>query len=131
MATQIGVLDQGRLVQFGTPRDLYENPVSIYAASRLGSSRGINILPRISSPGRLPGPLSIGLRPEHIAQGEGEESFVTGWSTWATRPDCTLVFKNHDLITVTDAHTTLTHGDMVKIQPRNPLYFDASGARLA
>ena len=28
MATHVGVLDQGRLVQFGTPREIYENPVS-------------------------------------------------------------------------------------------------------
>ena len=26
MASQIGVLDEGRLVQFGTPRDIYQNP---------------------------------------------------------------------------------------------------------
>ena len=44
MATHIGVLDQGKLVQFGAPRDIYENPVSVYAASRLGQPR-INVLP--------------------------------------------------------------------------------------
>ena len=44
MATHVGVLDHGRLVQFGTPREIYENPVSIYAASRLGQPR-INLLP--------------------------------------------------------------------------------------
>ncbi|PWK53170.1 carbohydrate ABC transporter ATP-binding protein (CUT1 family) [Silicimonas algicola] len=44
MATHVGVLDRGRLVQFGTPREIYEDPVSIYAASRLGSPR-INLLP--------------------------------------------------------------------------------------
>lgn len=44
MATHIGVLDNGKLVQFGSPREVYENPVSIYSASRLGQPR-INILP--------------------------------------------------------------------------------------
>ena len=39
MADHVGVLDQGRLVQFGTPRQIYENPVGIYAASRLGQPR--------------------------------------------------------------------------------------------
>ena len=46
MATHVGVLDHGRLVQFGTPREVYQNPVSIYAASRLGQPR-INILPQM------------------------------------------------------------------------------------
>jgi multiple sugar transport system ATP-binding protein len=35
MATRIGVLDQGGLVQIGTPRDVYENPVSLYVAARV------------------------------------------------------------------------------------------------
>lgn len=130
MATQIGVLDQGRLVQFGTPREIYENPVSVYAASRLGQPR-INILPADLFAGAPAGAASIGLRPEHVVQGEGEESFVNRVEHLGDQTRLHLVFKNHDLVTVTDAHTTLTHGDMVKIQPRNPLYFDASGARLA
>ena len=29
MATHVGVLNEGRLVQFGTPRDIYENPNSM------------------------------------------------------------------------------------------------------
>ncbi len=130
MATQIGVLDQGRLVQFGTPREVYENPVSVYAASRLGQPR-INILPADLFAGAPAGAASIGLRPEHVVQGEGEESFVNRVEHLGDQTRLHLVYKNHDLVTVTDAHTTLTHGDMVKIQPRNPLYFDASGARLA
>jgi len=44
MATHVGVLDHGRLVQFGTPREIYENPNSLYVASRLGQPR-INMLP--------------------------------------------------------------------------------------
>ena len=44
MATHVGVLNEGRLVQFGTPREIYENPNSLYVASRLGLPR-INVLP--------------------------------------------------------------------------------------
>jgi multiple sugar transport system ATP-binding protein len=43
MATHVGVLDEGRLVQFGSPREIYENPVSSYVAARLGLPR-INLL---------------------------------------------------------------------------------------
>ena len=50
MATHVGVLDHGRLVQFGTPREIYENPVSLYVASRLGLPR-INALPADVFPG--------------------------------------------------------------------------------
>src|SRR4030088_1081892 len=37
MATHIGVLDQGRLVQIGSPRAIYADPVNAYVATRLGS----------------------------------------------------------------------------------------------
>ena len=33
-------------------------------------------------------------------------------------------------VTLTDAHTPLTPGATLTIKPRNPLYFDASGARI-
>ena len=41
-----------------------------------------------------------------------------------------LKFKDHDIVTVTDAHTPLNTGDIVAIKPKNPFYFDASGARI-
>ena len=40
----------GRLVQVGTPRQIYEDPVDSYVATRLGSP-GINLLPIAMAPG--------------------------------------------------------------------------------
>src|SRR5213078_5056406 len=37
MATHIGVLDQGRLVQIGSPRAIYADPINSYVAMLLGS----------------------------------------------------------------------------------------------
>ncbi len=130
MATHVGVLDQGRLVQFGTPREIYEQPVSIYAASRLGQPR-INILPADLF-GNAPAKAThIGLRPEHIQQGEGEDSLVKRVEHLGDQTRLHLSFKNHDVITVTGAHTALLSGDIVKIKPDRPFYFDADGARIA
>ncbi len=130
MATHVGVLDNGKLVQFGTPREIYENPVSVYAASRLGQPR-INVVPADLFGGAPKGAATIGLRPEHIVQGEGEDSLVTRVEHLGDQTRLHLAFKNHDLITVTDAHTTLGEGDIVRIRPDNPYYFDAAGARVA
>lgn len=130
MATHVGVLDNGELVQFGSPREIYENPVSIYAASRLGQPR-INILPADLFEGTIPlGAHTIGLRPEQITQGSGEDSFVKRVEHLGDQTRLHLTFKNHDLITVTDAHTKLESGDIVKIQPNNPYFFNADGARI-
>lgn len=130
MATHVGVLDHGKLVQFGTPREIYEDPVSVYAASRLGQPR-INVLPSDIFGGAPANAVHIGLRPEQIQQGEGEDSLVERVEHLGDQTRLHLSFKEHDLITVTDAHTQLRSGDIVKIRPQNPFYFDASGARIA
>ncbi|MCZ4258606.1 ABC transporter ATP-binding protein [Sulfitobacter sp. G21635-S1] len=130
MATHVGVLDKGRLVQFGPPREIYEQPVSIYAASRLGQPR-INVLPAEVFGGAPEGAKTIGLRPEQIRQGDGEESRVERVERLGDQTRLHLRFKSHDIVTVTDAHTELKPGDRVKIRPEKPFYFDASGARLA
>jgi multiple sugar transport system ATP-binding protein len=129
MATHVGVLDHGRLVQFGSPREIYENPVSIYAASRLGQPR-INLLPASLFAGAPAGAETIGLRPEHIRQGEGEESHVVRVEHLGDQTRLHLTYREHDLITMTDAHTRLSPGDSVLIRPEKPFYFDAAGARL-
>ena len=36
MANRIGVISEGRLIQTGTPREIYEDPNSVYVAQRLG-----------------------------------------------------------------------------------------------
>ncbi len=129
MATHVGVLDQGKLVQFGAPREIYEDPVSIYAASRLGQPR-INILPADIFGHAPSGAKSIGLRPEQIGQGDGQDSLVTRVEHLGDQTRLHLSFKDHDLTTVTDAHTPLKSGDIVKIAPNNPFFFDASGVRI-
>ena len=129
MATHVGVLDEGKVVQFGPPREIYENPVSLYAASRLGQPR-INILPASLFAGSPPEAKSIGLRPEQIRQGEGEDSVVRRVEHLGDQTRLHLSFKGHDLVTVTEAHTRLASGDIIKICPQNPFYFDADGARL-
>lgn len=129
MATHVGVLDDGKLIQFGSPRDIYENPVSLYAASRLGLPR-INVLPADVFGNAPSGAHSVGLRPEHISQGDGQESMVTRVEHLGDQTRLHLKLRDHELITVTDAHTELKGGDIVKIQPQAPLFFDASGLRV-
>lgn len=129
MATHVGVLDQGKLVQFGSPREIYQDPVSIYAAGRLGSPK-VNILPADLFPNAPVGATSIGLRPEHIGIGEGVKSEVIRVEHLGDQTRLHLRTNEIDLITLTDAHTTLNKGDIIAISPRDPLYFDANGDRL-
>jgi len=129
MATSIGVLNEGRLVQFGPPREIYETPASLYVASRLGSPR-INALRADVFGGAPTGAKTIGLRPEHIQQGVGRDAAVARVEHLGDQTRLHLMLDGHPLITLADVHTALNPGDVVPIQPRNALYFDAAGDRL-
>ena len=130
MATHVGVLDQGQLVQFGTPREIYENPASLYVASRLGLPR-INALPAALFGGAPAGAKTIALRPEHVQQGQGKPAQVIRIEHLGDQTRLHLMLEGHAITTLTDPHSPLTSGDTVAIQPRDALYFDASGSRIA
>ncbi len=129
MATHVGVLDHGKLVQFGSPREIYEDPVSIYAASRLGSPK-INVLPADLFPGAPAGAASIGLRSEHIRLGEGHEAQAVRVEYLGDQTRLHLKIKDLNLITLIESHIHIQPGDRLKISPQSPLYFDASGERI-
>ena len=57
LRTRVGVMEHGRLVQIGSPRQVYEDPMNIYVATRLGSPT-INLLPRSLFP-ELPVPPTV------------------------------------------------------------------------
>jgi multiple sugar transport system ATP-binding protein len=139
MASRIGVMEAGRLVQIGTPREIYENPVSTYVATRLGQP-AINLLPRelLGEMPMPPGAATVGARTEHVrlakANGAARAS-VTGWIKWVEH----LGDQNHlhvtlgdaDIVTLADPDSGLDVGDRVSIELAKPLFFAADGTRIA
>jgi multiple sugar transport system ATP-binding protein len=89
MSDRVAMMDEGRIVQFGTPAELYERPADVKVASFIGSP-AINLLPaRVGEGGtvellgrklpldaRLPAgsAVAIGVRPELIAPASGGEA---------------------------------------------------------
>jgi multiple sugar transport system ATP-binding protein len=135
MATHIGVLELGRLVQVGTPREIYEKPVSIYVATRLGQPR-INVLPAALFGVAPRGAASIGLRPEHMVL-RGLEETETGAVASVVRQEhlgdqtrLHLDVAGHPLTTLVDPHSAFATGTRLRVVPSTPLYFSSSGQRL-
>jgi len=135
LATHIGVLNHGLLVQTGTPREIYERPADTYVSTRLGSP-GINLLPRAMFPD-APAPTgaeTIGARTEHLRIRKASNGAATGKVTWIER----LGDQNHlhvsvadrDLVTLTDPDVGVGVGDEVSIEFVRPLFFAADGRRL-
>jgi multiple sugar transport system ATP-binding protein len=138
LASRIGVLDQGNLVQLGTPSDVYENPVSIAVASRLGSTR-INLLPRSLLP-TLDVPQSvstIGIRAEEIDIIGGSEK--GDFSATVTRIErlsdqCLVHLRLNDSehqATVSVNAAQFEHvRERVAVRIKNCLWFDSHGQRV-
>ena len=129
MATHVGVLQDGHLVQFGTPREIYQNPSSLYVASRLGLPR-MNVLPSALFGGDHKGP-QMGLRPENIIEGGGVEAQVIRAEHLGDQTRLHLTLAGHAITTIAAEGRTYAQNSTIRIQPKDPLYFDAQGARIA
>ena len=130
MATHVGVLDEGCLVQFGTPREIYENPCSEYVAARLGQPR-INLLPADLLVEQPPAKaVTVGLRPENIRTGAGHTVTVVRTEHLGDQTRLHMTLAGHDIVTLTDPQTTLSAGDTIQIAARKPVFFDAQGSRI-
>jgi len=138
LATRIGVLDHGRLVQVGTPQQVYENPVSSTVAARLGSPR-INLLPRRALPGLAAPPRTetVGARAEqlrlHRAGGVHAAARVKRIERLSDQHlvHVSLDDVAQDLITVAPPGARYEAGDAVRVELLQPLWFDADGLRIA
>ena len=142
MANRIGVLDQGRLVQLGTPQQVYENPQSVSVASRLGSPR-INLLPRSALP-KLEVPsevATLGVRAENIrlyagaAPGGGSAHAEVKVKRVERLSDQFLMHLDlagteHDLIASAQPGQLFNQGEMLRLELVQSLWFDDAGQRV-
>lgn len=137
LATRVGVLEQGRLVQLGTPRQIYEEPVSSYVASRLGAPR-INLVPRAAF-GELPAPpeaVTAGIRAEHLQLADATQAGCAARVRRIERlSDQHLVHlaldgSDHELVSAAPAGTLVEPGTAVRLRLGRPLWFDAAGLRI-
>ena len=151
LATRIGVLERGRLVQVGTPQQIYEDPCSSHVASRLGAPR-INLLPRalLGDSTGAAGPAhatTVGVRAEHLRlhrSDAGANGGTTGTGGGHRRArvkrierlsDLHLVHvglddSEHELVTAAPAGVSFSPGEAVQVELLRALWFDADGQRV-
>jgi multiple sugar transport system ATP-binding protein len=135
MADRIGVMNDGVLIQLGTPREVYERPKSAYVASRLGTP-AINLIPAelVADAGLPPQTRTVGLRTEHIrifsADRPGPRARVHWIEHLGDQNHVHLRFDTHSLVTLADPAQELKAGDEVSLEFMEPLYFDQSGNRI-
>jgi spermidine/putrescine transport system ATP-binding protein len=94
MADQIAVMNYGRIEQLGTPTELYETPTTAFVAGFLGVSNlirgtvsgadrvslhhGPEVRVRPDALAGRTGEVAVGIRPEKIELGDGQENSLEG-----------------------------------------------------
>ena len=135
MASRIGVIKDGVLLQLGTPREIYEKPGDQYVASRLGTPQ-INFLPASLVPeAAMPaGTSTVGIRTEHLriaaVNGGGIVGRIHRIEHLGDQNHIHLEYRGQMLVTLADPHQPLQAGQDVELQLLQPLYFDAAGRRI-
>jgi multiple sugar transport system ATP-binding protein len=135
MADRIGVMNEGKLIQIGTPREIYERPNSAYVASRLGTPV-INLLPAelLGSDTVPPHARTVGLRTEHIRISSVDRTGPHAQVHWVEhlgdQNHVHLKLATHSLVTLADPAQPLKAGDEVSLEFAEPLYFDQAGNRV-
>ncbi len=135
MASRIGVIKDGVLLQLGTPREIYEKPGDQYVASRLGTPQ-INLLPASLVPeAAMPaGTSTVGIRTEHLriaaVNGGGIVGRIHRIEHLGDQNHIHLEYRGQMLVTLADPHQPLQAGQDVELQLLQPLYFDAAGRRI-
>ena len=134
MADRIGILKDGELVQLGTPREIYSNPVNLHVAARLGQPH-INLVPEGLVPGGQPprGTKTIGARTEHLEIGaaNGNANAQIDWiEHLGDQSHLHMRIGGHKLVTLANPYVPVSPGDKIMLTLKDPLYFGADGQRL-
>ena len=131
LADKIGVLKEGKIVQIGTPEEIYENPNSIYVSQRLGSPK-INVLP--GSLFNINDNIStFGIRPENILLGVGKYSGkIISIENLGSETVVALNFEGHEVLSSIQGAYESSINEKINfdINKNKVLKFDKEGNRI-
>jgi multiple sugar transport system ATP-binding protein len=134
MADRIAILESGRIQQVGTPEEIYQAPVTVQVAQRLGSPP-INVLPADWFFGHhTPAAASIGIRPEDVelaGEGEGFECTVVESSLLKHHVICEYGGVEVRARLMQDVAPQPLSRIRLRFPPERRLLFDQAGRRLA
>ena len=128
MADRIGVLEEGKLVQVGTPEEIYNDPISTYVAHRLGSPR-INIVNEdiLALEDKPSNTKKLGIRPENIKVNTGNyEGKIRTIESLGAETVISIDYKQIELLALFQGIFKGIKGENIKfdINTNNILYFN-------
>ena len=131
LADKIGVLKEGKIVQIGTPEEIYENPNSIYVSQRLGSPK-INVVPSsiFNISDNIP---TYAIRPENILLGNGNYSGkIISVENLGSETVIAINFKDYELLASVQGIYKSVVNETINFEINNDkvLKFDKEGNRV-
>ena len=132
VADRMAILENGRVVQIGTPTDLYDRPVTPYVGRLLGSP-AMNLVP----PGLIAGTpalgTQVGIRPEDLRITVGKGGTVTGVEPLGGYTVLTIAVGDQSLRAMLRGQPTFVPGEAVAISadPARVHVFGPGGERPA
>jgi multiple sugar transport system ATP-binding protein len=135
LGDRIAVLSEGRLVQVGAPRELYERPYDVYVARRLGSPPinllDLGLLPVVGPP---PAAATVGVRPEDVELNiaAGALGVVRSVEHLGREVLVVLDLAGHTVRAYRGRHGPLSPGDWSPLGVRRSAvhFFDHNGVRI-
>jgi multiple sugar transport system ATP-binding protein len=134
LADRIAILEEGRILQVGTPQEIYSAPGSLHVAQRLGSPQ-VNVLPAGWFKGQYPSAVTdVAIRPEDVELAPEGEAF-----------ECTVVesslLKHHVICEYAGVEVRARFNEdtapapqsriRLRFPPQHRLLFDNAGRRVA
>ncbi|MGB8818433.1 MAG: ABC transporter ATP-binding protein [Rhizobiaceae bacterium] len=134
MADRIGIMADGKLVQIGTPREIYTAPANVHVAARLGQP-AINLFPAGLLPSSfiVAGTKTVGARAEHlkIATSDKGNGTIERVEHLGDQNHLHVLVNGHQLTVLAKPDNNFDAGDKIAIECVAPLCFDAAGNRLS
>jgi multiple sugar transport system ATP-binding protein len=133
MADRIGILAEGRLVQIGTPREIYSNPANTHVAARLGQPHinliPVDVIPDSQAPAEA---RTVGARTEHLDISlVGNANAHVDWvEHLGDQNHLHIKVGDCKLVTLANPYLPVKPGDKIGLRLKNPLYFGADGNRV-
>ena len=133
MADRIGILHEGKLVQVGTPQEIYDMPVNTYVASHLGiptiNLLATNLIPYDNLPSNAK---TIGVRTEHLKiESTQEGTAIVEWiEHLGNENHLHLKIKDNKLVVLADPNSQIKVGDKISLSLHQPLFFDENNLRI-
>ncbi|MDX1995576.1 MAG: ABC transporter ATP-binding protein [bacterium] len=150
MADRIAVLDEGEVLQIGTPHDIYDRPATTFVAQLVGTPR-INLVEaplvdgklrladsglHVEAPknGKVPEQVLVGIRPEDVKPGSGSyRGQIVLTEPLGVETILHIRAGSQTLLSVVPGTSTFRLHEEVpfSLAPERIHYFDMSGARLS